>query len=306
MRLDVVLVTDKRYLQPKEDAYTKNVILEDQLVADALQNKGLKVGRTYWDDPNFDWGSTKYVIFRAVWDYFHRITEFKKWFEATAQKTKFINSKNLVEWNLDKHYFIDLANAGVHVPKTYFIEKRSVESLVDAIEEATIEADIQSKHLILKPCIAGGARYTYKFERKDWHNLNKQFLQLIAREAMMLQEFQTNIIKEGEFSLIFFGDTYSHAILKKAKPGDFRVQDDFGGSVHHIQPTKAQIQFALQAVHAAPELPVYSRIDLFKDNDNQLALAELELFEPELWFRTSKKAAQIFANSVVENYFKSI
>ena len=31
---------------------------------------------------------------------------------------------------------------------------------------------------------------------------------------------------------------YTHAVLKKAKSGDFRVQDDFGGSVEKLHGQK--------------------------------------------------------------------
>ena len=30
---------------------------------------------------------------------------------------------------------------------------------------------------------------------------------------------------------------------------------------------------------------IYGRVDVFYDNDNLLSLGELELIEPELWFR---------------------
>ena len=45
----------------------------------------------------------------------------------------------------------------------------------------------------------------------------------------MLQEYQNKITTKGEVAFMIFGGKYSHAVLKKAKPGDFRVQDDFGG-----------------------------------------------------------------------------
>src|SRR5690606_17364865 len=93
-----------------------------------------------------------------------------------------------------------------------------------------------------------------------------------------------------------------HAVLKIAKPGDFRVQDDFGGSVHEYDPSKEQIAFAEKVVNAAPELPVYARVDMFKDNNGDWALAELEIFEPELWFRRNPKAAEILAQAVKENH----
>ena len=46
----------------------------------------------------------------------------------------------------------------------------------------------------------------------------------------MVQKFMDSIVTEGEWSLIFFGGEFSHAVLKTPSSGDFRVQNDFGGT----------------------------------------------------------------------------
>ena len=84
----------------------------------------------------------------------------------------------------------------------------------------------------------------------------------------------------------------------KAKAGDFRVQDDFGGSVHDFNPTPEEIVFAKNCVKSCFEAPMYARVDIFTDNANQIALAELELIEPELWFRHNPEAATIVAKAI--------
>ena len=96
---------------------------------------------------------------------------------------------------------------------------------------------------------------------------------------------------------------FSHAVLKIAKPGDFRVQDDFGGTVHDYSPSAEQIAFAKSVVHAAPELPIYARVDIFRDNEGNWALAELEIFEPELWFRLDPTAAHTLAKTIKDKVF---
>jgi glutathione synthase/RimK-type ligase-like ATP-grasp enzyme len=123
---------------------------------------------------------------------------------------------------------------------------------------------------------------------------------LIAQESLMLQPFQNTIVSAGEISMMIFNGQFTHAILKKAKSGDFRVQDDFGGSVEHYQPTNAEIEFALQTVKACDEQPLYARVDIFKDNDKRIALAELELIEPELWFRHYPEAALVLAEGIMK------
>ena len=52
-----------------------------------------------------------------------------------------------------------------------------------------------------------------------------------------------------------------------------------------MNPQKTKLNLLTQVLHASPELPIYARVDIFRDNDGNLALAELEIFEPELWFR---------------------
>nr|WP_293300803.1 hypothetical protein [Allomuricauda sp.] len=304
MSFDVVVLTDPRYINPKkESAYIENVLLEDRLVLEALQRLGLNTIRKSWDDPDFDWSSTKYALFRTTWDYFDRYQEFSKWLESASNQTKFINSKDLICWNIDKHYLKDLSDAGVNIPKTIFIEKGTQTTLRDTIKDAHDNQGFMDDTFILKPCVSGAARHTYKILKEDIPKYESIFQELIGEEAMMLQEFQENIVKEGEISMMVFNGKFTHAVLKIAKPGDFRVQDDFGGTVHDYIPSKEQITFAEKAAQAALELPIYARVDIFKDNDGEWALAELEIFEPELWFRLHPEAANILAKSIKETYF---
>ncbi|PRX54756.1 ATP-grasp domain-containing protein [Flagellimonas meridianipacifica] len=299
MKYDVVILTDSRYLNPDIDnIYVSNVILEDQLIIQAFQKEGLSVTRKAWDDREFDWKSSRVALFRATWDYFDRFDEFFDWFQKTKEKTQFINSATLIQWNIDKHYFQNLSSKGVNIPRTLFIEKASNLTLEEAIRRAKEQFSFSSSEFILKPCIAGGARHTYRFEVKQANELENTFQKLIAEEAMMLQEFQRNIVSEGEMSLMLFDGAYSHAVLKIAKPGDFRVQDDYGGSVHDYQPSFEEIEFAKKVVEACPELPTYARVDIFRDNDGNWALAELEIFEPELWFRNRPEAAELLVKII--------
>ena len=116
----------------------------------------------------------------------------------------------------------------------------------------------------------------------------------------MVQEFQQDVIDRGEVSLMVMGGVFTHAVLKRAKSGDFRVQDDFGGTLEDYEPTPEEIEFSERAIAAVSPLPAYARVDLIRDNDDQLALIELELIEPELWFRRCPKAAQVLADHLTK------
>jgi len=291
--IDVVVLTDHRYIAPKEtNEYINNVLQEDQLVVDALNNLEINTIRLAWDNSNFDWSTTKYIIFRTTWDYFDRYTEFSAWLQEVSKKTTLFNSAYIIKWNIDKHYLADLEAKDVAIVPTYFIEKGETKSLNE------IYKSLSWQKIVLKPCISGAARHTYKINVDTIADHEAIFKTLIAEEAMMIQPFLENIVTQGEVSMIVIDGTYTHAILKKAKAGDFRVQDDFGGSVHEYIPTQEEIDFAENAVKACIEMPIYARVDIVKDNNNAWAISELELIEPELWFRHHHGAATALAKAV--------
>lgn len=290
---DVVILTDNRYVNPtKIDEYIQNVLDEDNYVKNALEKLELNVARIAWDDKDFDWSSTKYLLFRTTWDYFNRFEEFSNWLNKVSQVTQLLNSERIIRWNIDKHYLQDLRQKGVHIIPTIFIEKSSRTSLKILHKENNWD------ETILKPCISGGARYTYKLNLNNLEKHENIFQKLIKNEAMMLQPFQHSIVKKGEISLMIFNGRFTHAVLKKAKKGDFRVQDDFGGTVHNYIPTAKEILFSEKAVKSCIEFPVYARVDITTDNDGDLAIVELELIEPELWFRNNPQAADFLAEGI--------
>ena len=78
--IDIVILTDSRYINPKKrDWYIEQVLTEDKILEDKLKDEGLKVLKKDWADTNFDWKSTKSVIFRTTWDYFEKFDLFQNY-----------------------------------------------------------------------------------------------------------------------------------------------------------------------------------------------------------------------------------
>ena len=44
--------------------------------------------------------------------------------------------------------------------------------------------------------------------------------------------------------------------------------------------------------------PIYARVDVLLDKNKKLVLSELEVVEPELWFRFYNKGAKILAKKI--------
>ena len=115
---------------------------------------------------------------------------------------------------------------------------------------------------------------------------------------MLLQEFLDSITAKGEISLIIIGGKFTHAEKKIAKKGDFRVQDDHRGKVEEYNPTIEEISFAENCLKTSPFTPIYARVDIVYDNKNKPSLSELELIEPELWFRNCSQSAELLAMEI--------
>lgn len=292
---DVTILTTKSYLNPTAvDDYIDNILTEDRLVQRALEKEGYKVTRKNWDNPDFDWSQTKTILFRTVWDYFERYDEFEPWLDRVSQQTHCINPIDLIKWNIDKHYLGDLKAWGVNIVPTIFIEKGDRRSLCEIVDQSGWQ------HVILKPAISGTARHTYKFKASKADSYEDTLKKLIVNEAMLLQPFINSITTKGEVSHMVFGGKYSHSVLKKAKRGDFRVQDDFGGTVSAYEANEEEMAFAEHVIAHCKIEPLYARVDTVWDNDGKLAVAELEAIEPELWFRFNPKAATQMAQSLAD------
>ncbi len=290
---DIVILTDDRYVNPHvRNAYVDNVMHEDRLVINALEKKGLAVKKVSWSDSQFDWSTTQKALFRSTWDYAERFATFSDWLIQVANKTELINSYEMIVWNLDKHYLRDLAEKGISIVETYFMEIKDNRSL------EMLHRELGWEETVLKPCVSAAGKDTFWLSQDNMPDHETHYNSLIQTKAMMLQPFQKSVTSRGEVSLMVFGGRYTHAVLKVAKQGDFRVQDDFGGTVHAYEPSKEEIQLALDAVHACESLPYYARVDIIDDNNGNPAISELELIEPELWFRRLPKAADILAEQL--------
>ena len=292
-KYDVVVLTDSRYVNPlKTNNYISNVLREDEWVINALKEKNLSVVKKDWNDSIFDWETTRSILFRSTWDYFDKFELFKKWFNKTKNKCLMINSTETIEWNIDKHYLLDLQEHQIPIPNSEFIKRGS------SIDLSLLMQKKNWNEIVVKPTISGAAKNTYRLKEEEIIQFGPTWEKLIYKEDFIVQEFQNNVISEGEVAMIVIGGKFTHAVLKKAKEGDFRVQDDFGGSIAIYNPSEEMVKLAEKCTRILTPIPSYARVDIIWDNLRELAVSELELIEPELWFRLNPNAAQKLAHHV--------
>lgn len=254
----------------------------DALLADALGRLGATVVAAPWDavDPAREPGV---VCLRSTWDYHLRWDEFRAWVGAFEDRGRLWNPAATVLWNADKGYLRDLAAAGVALPRTRWVEPGRRPDVAALLEEWG------ATRAVLKPRVSATAYGTHlvppeaTLEEGDWAALE--------RSGCLLQEFVPEIRTRGEVSLVFLAGGFSHAVRKRARQGDFRVQGDFGGSLEAVDPGDAPVEFGERVLAAAGRPWLYARVDLVETGSGPV-LMELELIEPDL-FLTPDAAARL-------------
>lgn len=290
----VALVNDHRWIDPPNPgAYAGNILEEDRILAEAFRAVGCDVSRVDWADPHVDWRRFDAAVIRQTWDYFDRLDEFLAWLDRVESLTMIVNPIEVIRWNCDKRYLVELAAAGVPTVPTIVIERQDRgPELTDLMDRDGFD------EAVIKPAVSGAGRETYRIKRSEADRHEATWQRLVSAESMLLQPFMPAIVEHGEVSLIVIDNKVTHAVRKIAAAGEFRVQDDHGGTVHPHASSPLETAAARTALAAVPGPVSYARVDLIETPDGPLVM-ELELIEPELFFRHEADAAARLADAVV-------
>jgi hypothetical protein len=268
------------------------ITADDQVLADALQARGVFVTPIPWTeiDP-FAQLDAPPILLRSTWDYHRMPTMFRSWLQALVYSGRGAwNPPEVAAGNVDKIYLKDLEAAGIAIPRTRWI---------DGVDPPLIDQLLDEERwdrAVLKPRIAATAYGTFMVERGT--SLSTDDLAPARASGALLQELVPEVVERGEVSMVYSGGTFSHAVLKRAKAGEFRVQQDFGGRVEAISPAAGLVAFADRVIATVPSSCLYARVDLVDTSRGPL-LMELELIEPELYFLFVPEAAARMADLIV-------
>lgn len=269
------------------------ITADDQLLADALTARGVDVTPVPWTelDPHAIVDSPA-ILLRSTWDYHRLPTMFASWLQALEHSGRDVwNPAPVARGNVDKIYLKDLEAAGIAIPRTHWLDRVDAAAIGQAMREQS-----WSK-AVLKPRVAATAYGTFLIDGDP--TLSDDDLAPARASGALLQEVVTEVIDRGEVSLIYFNGVFSHAVVKRAKAGDFRVQKDFGGQVEAITPSPVMLAFAERVMTQVPRGCLYARVDAVESDRGPL-LMELELIEPELYFSIVPESAGRFAGLITE------
>jgi hypothetical protein len=282
-RTTVALVTSEALATLNDD---------DHLLVAALAEIGILSVPAVWSDAGIDWTSFDAVVIRTPWDYFERVAEFRAWLDARiAERAPLCNSPEILDWNFDKKYLQELDRAGVAVVPTVAIGKN------ESVDIAALARARGWNEIVVKPTIAGGAYRIYRFRVEEFDAYAAEIAETLADRGVLVQPFLPEIQESGELSLLFFDGAFSHAVCKRPKVGDYRVQFEFGGSDETVQVSDELIAQARVCIAHAPAQPVYARVDGVV-KDGKFLLMELEVFEPLMFLSRHPEAPARFARAI--------
>ena len=264
----------------------------DRLFLQELRRRGHDAAPVIWDDERASWGGWDVVVIRSCWDYHLAPDRFRAWIDRlAAQGVRMLNPPQTVRWNMHKGYLLDIERAGGRIPPTRLLARGSAGSLAARIRSAGWT------DAVMKPAISATGHSTRLVRGAPTEDDERAFAGAIGTGDVLLQAYVPEVAARGEWSLVFFDGRYSHAALKRAAPGEFRVHIEWGGSVETAAPPGPLVAQAQRLVDTLRIDAVYARVD-GTEAGGGLTVMELELIEPELFFDRHPDAAGRLADAV--------
>ncbi len=261
----------------------------DNLLDEPLLQLGWKTHTVSWRDKAIDWDQFDAVIIRSPWDYQQDAEAFLDVLRSIEQSTAHLeNSLELVEWNINKKYLMELETAGIEIVPTMW--KRGWQQAEVACYFEYYNCD----EIVIKPVISANADNTYWLKRDNFEDFFSQMELSFSDIDFMVQPFMDAIVIEGEFSLFYFAGEYSHCILKTPASEDFRVQEEHGSSIIAVEADAELLHYAKKVQQELSPKPLYSRVDLVRSKTG-FAVMEVELIEPSLYFNKDPASPLRFA-----------
>ena len=275
----------------------EDFVCYDHFLYEPFKNSGWHVTEVSWRNRRVDWNKFDAVLVRSTWDYQDNPQEFLCVLQEIEQSSAHLeNHISLIKWNFEKTYLQDLKAKKVQIIPTLWSQN---------IHDVSLFFDkLQHEEIVIKPTISANADNTFRLTKSDIQKKTPLLTSCFQKRSFMVQPFMTNIISEGEFSLFFFGNQYSHCILKTPKENDFRVQEEHGGILRAITADTSLIATAQNVMKNLPKQPLYARLDFVRSDSlcaqNSFLLMEVELIEPSLYFQLSPQAPQLFTDVFCE------
>jgi glutathione synthase/RimK-type ligase-like ATP-grasp enzyme len=271
-----------------------DLFADDRMLVAELEKRGAKAELIAWTDPNIDWNDFDVAVIRSTWDYIDDRERFLKVLASIAASScMLLNPLEIVSWNTDKSYLFDLAKWDIPIVPTL----RASEEKSSAIQDEIIRRGWQSA--VIKPTIGAGGSDVRLVPSADLAATLERLAAERPDTGRLVQPLVENIRTEGELSFVYIDGNLNHVLRKLPAPGDFRSHGMYGGTMQSIEPRSGDRAEADAIMKKLPFRPLYTRLDLVRV-DGHLAVMELELIEPVLYFDFAPEGAGRLAAAALD------
>ena len=262
----------------------------DRALIPLFAEKDIVAVPVVWNDPNIRWQDFSALIVRTTWDYYKQADAFRAWLDAMERLgVPVFNPVSVVRDNMHKFYLKRFQDKGVTIIPTLF------SAAAAPLAFDTLHARGWDK-VVIKPAVSAGSFLTDTYEL---HALTRdRFQEIVSQGDWLIQPYLPEIATAGELSVIFFNGAFSHAVLKKPKDGDFRVQKQYGGQYQRVDPAPELLAVA-QRIATLENNLLYARVDGLMIGGT-FHLMELELIEPDLYFEFGAEISERFVDCVMQ------
>ncbi|QNA83372.1 transporter [Sphingomonas sp. So64.6b] len=245
----------------------------------AFGERGMTLRPRPWDLGPGD-GDATLALF--AWGYHLDVGRWQAMLAAWPADRPLFNAAALLAWNTRKTYLAELEANGIPIVPSRF-------GHADTASIAAAFDHFGGEELVIKPQVSGGSHRTVRVGRGD---------PVEPLDDAIIQPFVAAVSGEGELSFLYIAGQFSHAVRKVAAAGDFRIQPQFGGIFTRFAPEAEQRDLADRIIAALPEPALYTRVDLLRLADGNLALMELEAIEPDLYPHLEPELPARLANAL--------
>lgn len=256
----------------------------------ALKAAGADADYRPWKETPLDvFAATDAVLPLCCWDYYDDPGRFLGWIDALeARGTRLLNLPELLRWNFRKTYLLEVAAAGLAVPKTLRLTDPSAATVARAMEQEGWSV------AVLKPVSSQNGHGIHKL---DWAD-RAQWTVEGKTGDMLLQEFQEDVGALGETTMTFIDGTFSHAVRRVLRPGEWRANPQYGITYERLEASRDVVESANAYIGFLPQTPLYARVDGLV-RPSGFMLMELELIDPYLYLEFAPGSADVMAQALL-------
>lgn len=290
-----------------------NLAEDDQGLPDALRERGIEPRIAVWNDPSVNWDEAGIVVLRSVRDYAKK-RNYEAFLDWSRSVPRLLNPRGVIEWNSDKHYLRRMAELGVAIIPTTWLEPDAHLSKHQVHTRFPAYGDF-----VVKPAVSSGARGTGRYTATDAASrseaINDTMHHLSRGRTVMVQRYMEQVDRKGEVSLVYFNGVLSHAVEKAPMlHPSFRSTDEVHEEIVTArEPSEHEWQWGervRKAIHTiARERAgrdtqlLYNRVDLVSDDEGGFYIMEASLIDAGLYLSSTPEALSNFADAIEQRVF---